>query len=47
MNRASIQREADLIPHATLFISHIGSHLAMWDDQQRYFAALIDFLKAR
>jgi hypothetical protein len=22
-----------------------GSHLTMWDDQQRYFSALIDFLK--
>jgi proline iminopeptidase len=45
MNPASIRREADLIPHARLFISPIGSHLAMWDDQQRYFTALIDFLR--
>jgi proline iminopeptidase len=46
MNPASIRREADLIPDARLFISSSGSHLAMWDDQQRYFAALINFLKA-
>jgi proline iminopeptidase len=46
MNPASIRREAELIPGARLFISDSGSHLAMWDDQQRYFAALIAFLKA-
>jgi proline iminopeptidase len=46
MDPASIGREAQLIPGARLFISANGSHLAMWDDQQRYFAALISFLKA-
>jgi proline iminopeptidase len=45
MNPDSVRREARLIPGAQLFISDTGSHLTMWDDQQRYFSALIDFLK--
>jgi len=47
MNPDSVRREARLIPGAQLFISDTGSHLTMWDDQQHYFSALIDFLKAR
>lgn len=46
MNPQSIRREAQLIPDARLFISDTGSHLTMWDDQRRYFAALTAFLKA-
>jgi proline iminopeptidase len=46
MDPESIRREARLIPGAELFISETGSHMAMWDDQQRYFAALLGFLKA-
>jgi proline iminopeptidase len=45
MNPRSIEREARLIPGAKLFMSETGSHLAMWDDQRAYFAALLDFLK--
>ena len=46
MNPDSVRREAQLVPGAQLFISDTGGHLAMWDDQQHYFAALIDFLQA-
>jgi proline iminopeptidase len=45
MNPRSIEREASLIPGAELFMSDTGSHLAMWDDQRAYFAALLDFLR--
>ena len=44
MNPNSIRREARLIRGASLFMSDSGSHLAMWDDQRRYFAALLAFL---
>jgi proline iminopeptidase len=44
MNPASERREARLIPGAELFISETGSHLAMWDDQDAYFKALLNFL---
>ncbi|WP_343617066.1 proline iminopeptidase-family hydrolase [Novosphingobium sp.] len=44
MNPKSIEREANLIPHAQLFMSENGSHLAMWDDQKNYFHALLAFL---
>lgn len=44
MNPDSERREAALIPNAELFISKVGSHLAMWDDQENYFAALLAFL---
>ncbi|SDA24826.1 proline iminopeptidase [Sphingomonas sp. NFR15] len=45
MDPQSIRREAQLIPHSSLFISETGSHLAMWDDQKAYFAALLGFLR--
>jgi len=44
MNPTSIAREARLIPGAELFMSQTGSHLAMWDDQKAYFAAVLKFL---
>lgn len=44
MDPRSIEREAHLIPGSDLFISDTGSHLAMWDDQKHYFAALLAFL---
>ncbi|MDQ0513333.1 hypothetical protein [Ancylobacter amanitiformis] len=47
MNPESIRREAALIPDAGLFISETGSHLAIWDDQTAYFAALLSFRSAR
>jgi proline iminopeptidase len=46
MNPDSMRREADLIPESSLFISDTGSHLAMWDDQENYFKALLAFLDA-
>jgi len=45
MNPADIRREASLLPNAELFLSKKGSHLAMWDDQANYFAAILAFLK--
>lgn len=44
MNPRSIEREAQRIPSAEIFLSKTGSHLAMWDDQKNYFAALLKFL---
>lgn len=44
MNPKSIEREARLLPNAKLFMSEKGSHLAMWDDQNNYFRALLAFL---
>jgi proline iminopeptidase len=44
MDPRSIEREAHLIPHGEYFFSETGSHLAMWDDQERYFAALNGFI---
>jgi proline iminopeptidase len=32
-----------LIPHSRVVICPNGSHLAMWDDQEAYFRALLGF----
>jgi proline iminopeptidase len=45
MNPADLRREADLIPSSRLHICENGSHLAQWDDQEDYMAALVGFLK--
>jgi len=45
MNPEDIRREGRLIPNSRVWISEIGSHLAMYDDQPGYFAALIGFLR--
>jgi proline iminopeptidase len=45
MDPAQIRREASLIPSAKLWMSNSGTHLAMYDDQQAYFGALLAFLK--
>ncbi|MBI1330114.1 MAG: alpha/beta fold hydrolase [Alphaproteobacteria bacterium] len=44
MDPAQITQEAKIIPGAKLWISEKGSHLAMWDDQEAYFARLMPFL---
>ena len=46
MDPVQIRREASLIPGAKLWMSSNGTHLAMYDDQQAYFGALLAFLKA-
>ena len=45
MNPEDIRREGQLLPNSRVWISETGSHLAMYDDQPGYFAALIGFLK--
>jgi proline iminopeptidase len=47
MDPEQIRREGRLIPNARTWISETGSHLAMWDDEQAYFAALIPFLQGK
>lgn len=47
MNPVSIRREAAILPRGECFISQTGSHLAMWDDQKSYFAAVDRFLRKR
>ncbi len=46
MDPEQMRKVASLIPNAKLFISEQGSHMAMYDDQQAYFGALIPFLKS-
>ena len=43
MNPEDIQREGKLIPHSRVHVCEKGSHLAMWDDQESYFASLTKF----
>jgi proline iminopeptidase len=43
MNPEDIQREGKLIPHSRVHVCERGSHLAMWDDQESYFPALLKF----
>lgn len=45
MDPAYMQKMADEMPHATAWISDKGSHLAIYDDQDAYFAALTGFLE--
>lgn len=47
MDPDQIRREGKLIPGSRTWISDSGSHLAMYDDQQAYFANLIPFLQGR
>jgi len=45
INPDDMREMARRIPNAAVTICDQGSHLAMYDDQARYFAALIPFLK--
>jgi proline iminopeptidase len=45
MNPADIRRMGQLLPNSRVAICENGSHLAMWDDQQAYFQALLGFLR--
>jgi proline iminopeptidase len=44
MDPDQIRRMGTLIPHSRVVICPEGSHLALYDDQARYFAALVPFL---
>jgi proline iminopeptidase len=44
MDPDQIRRMGTLIPHSRVVICPEGSHLALYDDQARYFAALLPFL---
>ncbi|RYE01242.1 MAG: alpha/beta fold hydrolase [Sphingomonadales bacterium] len=45
MDPAYMKKMADRIPHSTYVYLPDGSHMAMYDDQARYFAGLTSFLK--
>jgi proline iminopeptidase len=44
MSVDDIRREGRLIPHSRVLVCEKGSHLCMWDDQQTYFAGLLEFI---
>ncbi len=46
MSTADLLEMGNLMPNARTFICDGGSHLAMYDDQQMYFYALLGFLKS-
>jgi proline iminopeptidase len=46
MKVEDVQEMSRRIPGSRLTICEKGSHLAMWDDQQTYMHALVDFLKS-
>jgi len=43
---ANLQKMATIMPNARSWISEIGSHVSMYDDQVPYFRELLTFLKA-
>lgn len=45
MRVEDIQRMGTLIPRSRVAICEDGSHLSLYDDQQRYFADLLGFIK--
>jgi proline iminopeptidase len=45
MDPAYMEKMAKQLPHGEYAFMPEGSHLALYDDQQRYFAALVGFLK--
>ena len=45
MNPDDIRKMGTLLPNSRVAICENGSHLAMWDDQEAYFKALIGFLR--
>ncbi len=46
MNPADSEKMGRLIPNATVKICENGSHVAMYDDQENYFQALLQWLEA-
>lgn len=47
MSPDDIRRMHSDIPGSRLFMSETGSHMAMYDDQENYFKALVGFLTGR
>ena len=45
MNPESMRKEGRLLPNSRTYLCPEGSHMAMYDDQQRYFSTLTTFLK--
>jgi proline iminopeptidase len=45
MDPSHMEGMAHSLPHGRYLHCPDGSHMAMYDDQQRYFAGLIDFLQ--
>jgi len=45
MNPASMRKEGKLLPNSRTYLCPDGSHMSMYDDQQRYFNSLTTFLK--
>ena len=45
MNPESMKKEGLLLPYSRTYLCPEGSHMAMYDDQLRYFSTLIRFLK--
>lgn len=45
MNPESMKKEGRLLPNSRTYLCPEGSHMAMYDDQQHYFGALLTFLK--
>jgi proline iminopeptidase len=46
MDPTFLEMMATRIPHGTSYICENGSHMAMYDDQENYFGALLDFLSS-
>ena len=46
MDPEDMRKMATLMPKGQSWNSETGSHFAMYDDQQNYFRALLEFLKA-
>ena len=44
MNPEEMRLACDKMPNARIVMSKTGSHMAMYDAQREYFAALLDFL---
>ena len=44
MSPDEMHRAAELIPNARIHVSENGTHMAMFDDQEDYFTALLSFL---
>jgi len=44
MDPEHMEMMADQLPNGRYLHCPNGSHLAMYDDQQRYFAGLVEFL---
>jgi proline iminopeptidase len=45
MDPAHMEMMAGRLPNGSYLYCPDGSHLAMYDDQQRYFAGLVQFVR--